>query len=64
MEERAERPGTQGAGTFLSSADFYMDVFVEFIESVLEAGERGEVWGTHIGEVRARPVAFDEPKSA
>ena len=64
MEERAECAGTQGAGAFLSSADFYMDVFVEFIEPVLEAGERGEVRGTHIGEVRARPVAFDEPKSA
>lgn len=33
------------------SANFDVDVFLKFVEAVLEAGERGEVGSLNIGEV-------------
>jgi hypothetical protein len=46
------------------SADFDVDVLIQFVEPVLEAGDRGEVWGLYIGEVRAWMRALDEAKAS
>jgi len=35
------------------SANIDADVFIQFVQPVLEAGDRREVWGPHVGEVRA-----------
>ena len=42
------------------SANIDVDVFIEFVQPVLEAGDRREVWSPHVSEVRAWVVAFDE----
>jgi hypothetical protein len=44
--------------------DFDEDIFIEFVQPVLEAGDSCEVWGPHIGEVRAWVVALDESELA
>ena len=44
--------------------DFDEDVFIECVQSVLETGDRCEVWCLHVGEVRAWVVALDESESA
>ena len=41
-----------------------MDVLIQFVEPMLEAGDRGEVWGLDIGEVRAWAIALDEAEPA
>jgi len=54
--------GFEGRSAFF--LDFDADVCVEFVESVLQAGEGREVWGLDVGEVRAWSVAFDEAQVA
>ena len=46
------------------SANIDADVFIQFVEPVLETGDRREVWSPHIGEVRAWVVALDEAQIA
>ena len=44
------------------STDLDFEALIEFIETVLQAGERGQIGGLDIREVRAGTVAFHETK--